>query len=507
MKPKSIIAVATLTTLCCIYLARLNEKVNAQFDPDTQSTAVFALSKNESSSDVGMSVGPERRMKVDLQSTVDSVFLMNGAIDNMIYGKEGTGLFFPANCFVDRSGNTVKGKVKIVLRECYDIATILAAKLSTTSEGQLLETAGMIDIQATSAGREVYIRDDGSYRIMFPKHENTKDDFELFYGEWKRDGIINWRLAEVDLSAVNEFYGSTEEGSKYDNIEMEYTTESAPVYQSKLNAGESCFLHICESKLRRGTRISEMDYFNWQLGNGQTLNQWFVENFNPDLQMLEDYCIQGLRSEITFKVNRSGGFESYYISKSAITEYDRKLVAFLQTMPPLNLKQLMPDYTDDHACILTFGSRQANEKEKFVSSFAKKCDADPNKVMTEVDESTLDYFIFSCSQLGWINCDRFYNSDDPLVDYVVEISGGGNTSVSMVFDELNSVLRGVSEGNKVVFHDVPANKKVRLVGIQYNEEAPLMCVTKSNTQNERTLLNAFKPFTIGELRGQFVKLE
>ena len=74
MKPKSIIAVATLTTLCCIYLARLNEKVNAQFDPDTQSTAVFALSKNESSSDVGMSVGPERRMKVDLQSTVDSVF-------------------------------------------------------------------------------------------------------------------------------------------------------------------------------------------------------------------------------------------------------------------------------------------------------------------------------------------------------------------------------------------------------------------------------------------------
>src|SRR5690606_37690568 len=117
-------------------------------------------------------------------------------------------------------------------------------------------------------------------------------------------------------------------------------------------------------------KINEMDYFNWQLDNGQTLNQWFVSQFNPDIKMLEEFCLMGYRSEITFKVDKKGNFKSYYVSNSsALRDYDRVLARFLQTMPALNLDLLMPDYTYDHACILTFSSKRSKSGEGFAQQF------------------------------------------------------------------------------------------------------------------------------------------
>ncbi len=500
MKPKTIIAVATLTTLCCIYLARLANEVDDSTRSESTSTAVYAFDSGVGDDEKFVSEVDLTNVKASFK-TIDSVYTIQADIDNTFFGREGTGLFFPANCFVDRNGKKVKGKVKISLKECYDIPSILESKLSTTSDGRMLETAGMVDLQAKAGGKEVFIRDGMDYRIMFPRRDIPEDDFQLFYGEWKKDGIINWQLAG-DGESEEVFYGTTRDTDS-EEVAVSSDGVTQQVYRSVLTRGVSCFLHICESKLRRGTRISEMDYFNWQLANGQTLNQWFVANFNPDVQMLEEYCIQGLRTEITFKVNETGAFESYYISKSATAEYDRKIVDFLRTMPALNLKQLMPEYNYDHACILTFGSRQENEKQKFVSTFARKFEKDPDKPVADVKASELDYFIFSSSQLGWINCDRFYEDDQPLVDYVVK-NEGGSASVSMVFDDLNSVLRGVNEGSNVVFRQVPFNRKVRLIGIQYPEEAPLMCVVKSNTKMREATLNSFQPFTIGELQAQFI---
>jgi hypothetical protein len=66
-----------------------------------------------------------------------------------IAGKEGTVITFPANSFVDEEGNAPSGQVKIDLKEYYGIQEILAAKLQTKAGDRILESGGMLHIEAT----------------------------------------------------------------------------------------------------------------------------------------------------------------------------------------------------------------------------------------------------------------------------------------------------------------------------------------------------------------------
>lgn len=509
MNKKLIIASATLASLCCLYIARLNDKavtfagtIEPAKAPDMtfSSTELTTISSTPDDRFVAASAKIKRKI---------STIFIDPRIDNLVYGDQGTGLFFPAGSFVDKTGRSIETQIKIKLEECYDIPTILAAKLSTTSNGRLLETAGMIDIHGFSDGSEVELGQGASYKIYFPKNDNKKDDFKLFYGEWNEDNIINWNLADAanfQEKVDDDIFLSEESDAIFLEEDMdEQETISLLPYKSILGDDEYCFLQICESNLRRGTQVSKMDYFNWKLQDGQTLNQWFVSNFNPDMKMLEEFCILGLRSEITFKVDKRGAFESYYISKSSNSQYDREIVSFLETMPPLDLKQLMPTFTDDHACILTFGSKQGRQQDTFAAEFRKKFKADPKKPIDGVDASTIDFFIFSSSELGWINCDRFYDNEGPTVDYVVENLASPTGSVSMIFEDINSVLKGVNEGSHTIFADVPADRKIRLVGIDNPGMSPVMCIAKGNTSEKKKRLDAYKPFTLGELEAQFGK--
>lgn len=525
MKPKTIIASATITTLCTVYLVRFNEVVNQTVGAPSKNELAFVsttptetinLTTDVSSSNLDNALKGLKTKKTIV--TVD-----NSAPRN-VYGKKGTVLYLPPNIFQDSKGKAYTGMVRIELEECYDVSDMLAAKLSTTSNGKLLETAGMVNIKAYAGSEKLELRQGAELNIYFPKNGEKKNDYQLFYGEWLPNDIINWKLAgnsqplpenapEASSTSALTADNNTNESANdvvlddaYINEEtdLEIVQEFVPeAGQRKLKEDDNCFLHIAKSYLRRGTQVSEMDYFNWKLMNGQTLNQWFVSNFNPDINMLEDFCLNGLRSQITFLVDEQGKFKDYYISKTSITEYDRAIANFLRTMPPLDLTQLMPDYKVDHACVLTFGTARGTQGEGYVQQFKAKHTGDPNKPMTNVDAASLDYFVFSSSELGWINCDRFYE-EVPMVEYNV-LTNTPECTMSMVFTDINSVLKGVPTADGVLFENVPANREVKIVGIRANNHKAEMAVTTSNTTRETTTLNEFKPVSINAMQAEFKK--
>jgi hypothetical protein len=392
---------------------------------------------------------------------------------------------------------------------------MLAAKLSTTSNGKILETAGMVNINAYAGKQKLQLRSDAQLNIYFPKNGEEKNDYQLFYGEWLPNDIINWRLAGNSKPIEENADDALSESTTVQVLDGEYVNdktnvEAAPPFvpaagQRKLKEDDNCFLHIAKSHLRRGTQISEMDYFNWNLMNGQTLNQWFVANFNPDINMLEDFCINGFRSQITFHVDEQGKFKDYYISKTSITEYDRAIANFLSTMPALDLTQLMPVYKVDHACVLTFGTARGAQPDGYVQQFKAKHTGDPNKPLNDVSTSTLDYFVFSSSELGWINCDRFYD-ETSTVEYTV-LTDTPDCSMSMVFTDINSVLKGVPTADGVLFAEVPANREIKIVGIRAVDNKAEMAVTTSNTSKEVSTLNEFKPVGINALQATFKKTQ
>ena len=470
MKNKIIFSSSVLVVLCCVYFERLVSAAEAEAGNSelTQTVPTTTVETKVEESQLA----PFNSLKLTTRRTETKI---NNDRAEIVECKAGTRLFFPEGSFVYSSGKPVVGKVRLVVEECFDLDEMLAAKLSTTSGNRRLETAGMIKVRAFAGRTEVSLKEDGRYNIYFPIKGDRKDDFELFYGQQDKNGMIDWRLEKS----------------------AEPIDETGRVSQAIVN---DCFVQISASQYRCGTRIQEMDYFNWPLINGQNLNQWFVSNFNPDPQMLDDFCENRMYSQITFHVNRDGSFRDYYISHSSKAEYDRLLADALSAMPSLDMEKFMPVYSEDHACILSFGRQQERSAKQFVDRFEKRHDStDPEEKMSDVSTADLNYYVFSSTELGWINCDRFLQNDAPLVDVSVQAPMCENAQVSMVFDRDKCILSAVKQGDRYVFSGVPANTNVRLITLHNPDGTPQMEVSQINTSCRSYSVRKVEPITLADL--------
>ncbi|MBP9152829.1 MAG: hypothetical protein KBF73_11140 [Flavobacteriales bacterium] len=101
-----------------------------------------------------------------------------------------------------------------------------------------------------------------------------------------------------------------------------------------------------------------------------------------------------------------------------------------------------------------------------------------------VNDETVDAYLLKGNQLGWINCDMFYDVEEKT-DVIVFVDTSYRPSVRMVFDNIKSVMNGQYDGKKgtVIFTGIPVGEPVRLVGYSIMDGTPYMAnrsVTVSN---------------------------
>lgn len=114
---------------------------------------------------------------------------------SIVSGIEGTTLIFEPNSFIDKVGNIYNGSVKIHLKEFRSLPNMLLEGLTTSSNGKMLETQGMIFISATKPdSSELKLRKNVNFDICF-QIQKAQEEYELFYGE-KIEKEINWQPAK-----------------------------------------------------------------------------------------------------------------------------------------------------------------------------------------------------------------------------------------------------------------------------------------------------------------------
>ncbi len=105
-------------------------------------------------------------------------FTGNAASGFSIIGEKGTKVKFPANAFVDGSGNIVSGTVTVTLKEVLSKKDVLLSGVMTESNGQLLESGGEMLIKALKDGKDLQVNPalgDTGIRVEVPKVMNNKD--------------------------------------------------------------------------------------------------------------------------------------------------------------------------------------------------------------------------------------------------------------------------------------------------------------------------------------------
>lgn len=408
-------------------------------------------------------------------------FTIDPATDNIIKGEKGTQIFIPANALKFPDGTAPTGSVKVELKEFFSTSDFASNNLSTVSDSFLLETGGMLYIAATAAGKELVIDNNKSYAIAFPKSDSTKD-MELFYGESAGTGNVNWQQA---------FQGG--EGLP------DTTLDDSSLYERKITA--------CGY-----TSGINGDTVLWQLKHPDSNIYRYIENnFKPvDTVVINSLCERGERPGMVIEIDEQGkvsniDFDPYDKLFNQTRRVLRKPLAdFFFQIPAFKMESMAKGQGRYVGLVLC--CHTAFNREKYKERFDKKYSQYRDKAIEKIDSKELNFYVFSATKFGWINCDRFYLDEKEKIDFIVNApSPSPDSKTFIVFDSINSIMSGTMINGKFVFPNVPVNSKVKLIGINFENGKPGMAVQQAVISKNPVNITGFKSFTISELEKQLNK--
>lgn len=114
----------------------------------------------------------------------------------------------------------------------------------------------------------------------------------------------------------------------------------------------------------------------------------------------------------------------------------------------------------------------------------------------------LDSYVFKTNNLGWINCDRFYNvPKEQKVDLLVN----SHTPVRVIFNKINAVMEGTQNGKQNTFSAIPKGEPITIFGVRKKGEKLFMAFHK--TKAGKDAINViYKEVTFEEMQKTLANL-
>ena len=230
-------------------------------------------------------------------------------------------------------------------------------------------------------------------------------------------------------------------------------------------------------------------------------NQWSKSIFNAfraaDKQLWESdiFCTQ---VTVSMRLLENLRYELQ------ITPADNPLIDSIVRMATRDYwdKNKFPEVDSDHQIRYTADYFLRVYKKGFdlAGEVKGKFSNSPMVLKSKRDEQMVMSYAMSVSRLGWINCDRFYNSPQPPVDIIVELPKNFNGRVQLMVDDFRSFLIGEVQKSAAKFSSVPSGTKYTLLVFQKDDEDRLV-VSKTRHIADGTVVSAFrfKPVTLAQL--------
>lgn len=424
------------------------------------------------------------------------IFSFQANRDTSIICMEGTLIKIKSNSFISaKTGKEISGKVQLAVLEYYKTFDIILSNLSSTSDDRILETGGMIHLSASADGEKCIIKKGSVIEVGFP-YSNKKNDMALFNGEWTNNKI-DWKLASTNTS----------------NKEVVQSSRGEVVFVK--SDGEQEFINV-----------EEMPEFP---GGDPELRRYINQNAKYPFSVLKDK-IEG-KVLVRFVVDRFGYINNIRVVKSLDSILDKAAVYLVSKMPvwkparqggravsvpyTVPVEFVLKELTDDEiqqARILEENIKDLKydpatgiyTNDKALNEEVEKRFVENNSRNTNALE--LNHYIFSVSQLRWINCDRFDNYKNPKTNYSILIDESNKTIVNVIFHRIKAIVPGCIESNRITFKNVPLGEMITIVAVKMVNNKLFLAVKETEvTDKEETELD-FQPVTVKLLKEEMEKL-
>lgn len=190
-------SMAALTLFACSKLKESPEPVNPEpvvvVDPGNQNDPKsFAKTTHTDVKDI---IATEKPTHANFSVPVASgkVFTTADKIDIVI----------PADAFMDASGNPITGNVDINVVEFTTPADLIFGNVQTVSnDGKLLESGGMVKLEALHNGSPALLRPGKTVNFNF-KNSAAETDMTAWMGQKAPDGAIQWGAQNSWLTSID----------------------------------------------------------------------------------------------------------------------------------------------------------------------------------------------------------------------------------------------------------------------------------------------------------------
>lgn len=203
-------------------------------------------------------------------------FLLKLEEDQVIEGEKGTRIIFPEGCVIDDKGNIVTSDVEVELAEALNFSDMVLSNLTTTSEGEFLETGGMLYFNLTSGGKQLFINPEIPVYFEIPTSKRVSG-MEVYHGERDSHGNMNW----IDPEPLNNYL--------------------IPVDINLLDFLPAGFASEVGKRMPfRGHQVADQSlidslYYSLSISDGRDLIQGFIDTtVNEDFYSSEDSQIDSL---------------------------------------------------------------------------------------------------------------------------------------------------------------------------------------------------------------------
>lgn len=372
--------------------------------------------------------------------------------DTTIRLDQGTIIYIPPFAFGEREEKCIIFRAK----EFYKKSDMVLENLSTTSNGSLLESEGMIYIEALADDEQISLAPDKELTIYMPTN-NTRDDVGIFYGD--RDAhtdIMNWATSNVGITGLevgpitNCF---TPNPNMADNIEC-----------------RRCKFFMCRIA-RVGKGIKGM--FNAE----QREDNRFVRQCQRAYRRIE-------RGDNSASLPTRGG------------TMQNQSIDSIGTAPCAQLDSLMAKFGVDNVRDLLLAMNKDLMEKYGVSTLEELRAAIEAQKLRDIEirmeggnatMNEMSYYMFNTRKLGWINIDAFSKLAGARKDMLTDLKHSSYSDCKAVFKNVRGILPAQEHQTHFwYFGSVPMNNSCWVVGLKYINKQAYLSLEETKTTEKYT---------------------
>ncbi len=456
---------------------------------------------------------------VPLAKSNTKIFAVNTAKDTVVIGNKGIMLHIEKGSF-DLADPTAN--VKIELKEYISTADFFFSGLSTTSNGLLLESGGTVFISATANGKEVKLKDGKTIEVAFPTAK-PKPNMQTFYGEKSADGTVNW------LPTGNTTIKPFTNYNFYDTVE---TTDTIDVHLNSTLTKNNFLIQTFDGRYGCLRFDDATQYKN--------ILEYFNDKFTITASELK--ALNGTVIEFAFIIDRKGKITKVnsdvlllnkpagsieFERKDAIKSVRAKMTTAIKQMPVLygrfsneyrgiicgvgggsklqfnstnRLRVFIRENSDKPDYTVYSLDKTVKRQRKYKSQVYNKAKEDSVK---NIDAR---YCFLKSDKLGWINCDRFSDSQIAKTNVHINLKAEASTEVRVIFKDIMSVMNAYYDNGGYIVKDIPIGANVKYIAIQNRTDGIYFAVINGNTNNSNVSGFEFKPMTIQAIKSELASL-